>query len=174
MTVGSRRRIRARVEGTVQGVGFRPFVFKLATELGLGGWVLNDSSGVLLEVEGEGPAVEEFLARLGGEAPPLAVVERIASEPAECRGEASFRITESDDAGEPLAAVSPDMATCGDCLSELFDSADRRFRYPFINCTNCGPRFTIVQGVPYDRPLTTMSGFEMCPRCRAEYEDPAD
>ncbi|MGZ5340494.1 MAG: carbamoyltransferase HypF, partial [Solirubrobacterales bacterium] len=171
---GIRRRGRARVEGTVQGVGFRPFVFKLATELGLGGWVLNDSSGVLLEVEGEGAAVDRFFELLDAEAPPLAVIERVTAEPAEPDGDDSFRITESENAGEPLAAVSPDMATCADCLSELFDSADRRFRYPFINCTNCGPRFTIVQGVPYDRPLTTMSGFEMCPRCRAEYEDPAD
>jgi hydrogenase maturation protein HypF len=169
-----RARVRARVEGTVQGVGFRPFVYRIATELGLGGWVLNDSRGVLLEVEGAPGEVEEFLARLEAEAPPLAAIERVSPEPLESTGEEGFRITSSDDAGEPLAAVSPDVATCEDCLAELFDPGDRRHRYPFINCTNCGPRFTIVRGIPYDRPLTTMAGFQMCERCLAEYEDPLD
>jgi hydrogenase maturation protein HypF len=162
------------VEGTVQGVGFRPFVFRVASELGLGGWVLNDSRGVLLEAEGEEAALEELLRRISEEAPPLATVERVSSRPCRASGETNFTIAESDDDGEPLALVSPDIATCEDCLSELFDPGDRRHRYPFINCTNCGPRFTIVRGVPYDRPLTTMADFQMCALCRGEYEDPRD
>jgi hydrogenase maturation protein HypF len=170
----ARRRVRARVEGTVQGVGFRPFVYRIATELGLGGWVLNDSRGVLTEVEGDDGAVEEFLRRLVDDAPPLAVVETVEPKALAATGETNFTITESDDAGEPLALVSPDIATCEDCLAEVLDPGDRRHRYPFTNCTNCGPRFTIIQGVPYDRPLTTMAGFRMCDSCLAEYEDPLD
>jgi hydrogenase maturation protein HypF len=170
----ARRRVRARVEGTVQGVGFRPYVYRLVGELGLDGWVLNDTRGVLVEVEGEEPAIEAFLARLSPEAPPLAVVERVLAEERPPTGERGFAIRPSPAAGEPLALVSPDTATCADCLRELFDPADRRYRYPFVNCTNCGPRFTIVRGVPYDRPLTTMAGFAMCDPCRTEYEDPVD
>jgi hydrogenase maturation protein HypF len=167
-------RVRARVEGTVQGVGFRPFVYRLAGELELGGWVRNDERGVLVEVEGRGRQVEAFLERLRSDSPPLAVVERIDSQPLEPIRERGFRIVESPEGGALEALVSPDSATCDDCLAELFDPTDRRYRYPFINCTHCGPRFTIVRGVPYDRPRTTMASFEMCPRCRAEYEDPAD
>jgi hydrogenase maturation protein HypF len=174
MSIGARRRLRVRVEGTVQGVGFRPFVYRLATELGLDGWVLNDSRGVLIEAEGEGVALDALLERLGSDAPPLAIVERVSEERLDPVGEAGFRIIESEEGGEAEAAVSPDVATCGDCLAELMDPDDRRHRYPFINCTNCGPRFTIVRGVPYDRPLTTMASFEMCARCRAEYENPLD
>jgi hydrogenase maturation protein HypF len=169
-----RRRARARVEGTVQGVGFRPYVHRLAGELGLAGYVLNDAHGVLLEVEGEAGAVEEFLARLGPEAPPLAVIERVGVSEGATLGDGDFVIRASPRGEIPDAAVTPDSATCGACLSELFDPSDRRYRYPFINCTNCGPRFTIVRGVPYDRPLTTMAGFAMCARCRSEYEDPGD
>jgi hydrogenase maturation protein HypF len=171
---GGATRVRARVEGTVQGVGFRPYIHRLAGEHALGGFVLNDERGVLLEVEGEEAAVAAFLARLPAEAPPLATVERVLSEPLAPAGDGAFAIVASARGGEPLALVSPDSATCADCLAELFDPADRRHRYPFINCTNCGPRFTIVRGVPYDRPLTTMAGFAMCARCRAEYDDPAD
>ncbi len=167
-------RVRARVDGTVQGVGFRPHVFRLATELGLAGFVLNDSRGVLLEIEGDPGAVEAFVERLRAEAPPLARIEAVASDRIGVIGEQGFRILASDSAAGPDVPVSPDMATCADCLAELFDPTDRRHRYPFINCTNCGPRFTIVLGVPYDRPSTTMAGFEMCGRCRAEYEDPLD
>jgi hydrogenase maturation protein HypF len=170
----ARRRTRVRVHGTVQGVGFRPYVYRLAGELGLGGYVLNDSHGVLLEVEGSAESIEEFLARLAADAPPLAVVERILAEERDTHGQADFSIRESPSGGTPDAPVTPDTATCADCLRELFDPTDRRFRYPFINCTNCGPRFTIVRGVPYDRPLTTMAGFTMCAACRAEYEDPSD
>jgi hydrogenase maturation protein HypF len=167
-------RVRVRVEGVVQGVGFRPYVYRLARGHGLGGWVLNDERGVELEAEGDADAVRAFLAALPAEAPPLAGVERVDVAELEPRGEATFAIVESAAAGAPAALVAPDTATCADCLRELFDPTDRRYRYAFINCTNCGPRFTIVRGVPYDRPLTTMAGFAMCERCRAEYEDPAD
>ena len=168
------RRVRARVEGAVQGVGFRPYVHRLAGELELAGWVLNDQRGVLLEVEGPAVAVEQFLARLEPDAPPLADVERVTPEDLAPTGETGFAIVESEHGGEPDAPVSPDAATCEDCLRELFDPGDRRHRYPFVNCTNCGPRFTIVRRVPYDRPLTTMAGFAMCLACQSEYDDPAD
>ena len=168
------RRVRVRVRGTVQGVGFRPYVFRLAAELGLDGWVLNDERGVVLEAQGPSDAIDQLLRRLPAEAPPLAEVEAVELANARPQEGAGFRIADSVGGGEPEALVSPDTATCGDCLAELLDPADRRHRYPFINCTNCGPRFTIVQGVPYDRQLTTMAGFQMCEACRAEYEDPRD
>jgi hydrogenase maturation protein HypF len=167
-------RVRVRVRGTVQGVGFRPYVYRLASELGLSGFVLNDAHGVLLEAEGSADAIEAFLARLEPDAPPLAVLESVSREPRAPTGADGFAIRHSPRGGVADAPVTPDSATCSDCLAELCDPGDRRYRYPFINCTNCGPRFTIVRGVPYDRPLTTMSGFVMCPSCRAEYEDPAD
>ena len=170
----ARRRVRVRVEGTVQGVGFRPYVYRLAHELDLGGYVLNDTLGVLLEVEGTRTAVECLLARVQPEAPPLAVIERLEVEPLTPTGESSFAIRASPGGQSIQTHVTPDSATCEDCLRELFDPHDRRHRYPFVNCTNCGPRFTIVRGVPYDRPLTTMAGFRMCTRCHAEYADPAD
>jgi len=162
------------VIGTVQGVGFRPYVYRLALELGLGGWVLNDAHGVLLEVEGEAGAVDRFFARLVAQAPPLAVVERVDTSELALTGEPSFSIRDSPRGETADAPVAPDSATCPDCLAELFDAQDRRHRYPFINCTNCGPRFTIVRGVPYDRPYTTMASFQMCAQCLAEYEDPGD
>ena len=167
-------RVRARVEGTVQGVGFRPYVYRLASGLGCSGHVLNDARGVVVEVEADAAQVERFLVRLPAEAPPLARIERVTVEPAPVTGATGFAIVASPVAGEPSAAVSADTATCAECLEELFDPADRRYRYPFVNCTNCGPRFTIVRGVPYDRPLTTMAGFAMCAACAAEYEDPGN
>jgi len=167
--------VRARVDGTVQGVGFRPYVFRLAEQLGLDGFVANDERGVLLEVEGDPAAVEAFVARLPREAPALASVERVSAEAvAPVAATAGFAIVDSARGGVPAAQVSPDTATCDACLAELRDPADRRHRYPFINCTDCGPRFTIVRGVPYDRPLTTMAAFAMCDACRAEYDDPRD
>ncbi len=169
-----RRRVAARVGGTVQGVGFRPFAFRLAAELQLDGFVLNRAEGVELEVEGEPGSVAEFLARLAGEAPPLAAVESVETTELAASGEHGFRIAGSDGGGGTGAPVPPDVATCEACLAELFDPANRRHRYPFVNCTECGPRFTIVRGMPYDRARTTMAGFAMCPACRAEYEDPAD
>ena len=167
-------RVRIRVTGNVQGVGFRPYAFRLAGSLGLGGYVRNDALGVLLEVEGSPGRVEEFIHRLPREAPPLSRVEDVTAHARSPSGEREFRILESEHRGEPHALVSADTATCPECLAELFDPGDRRFRYPYINCTNCGPRFTIIRGIPYDRPLTTMSSFAMCPRCRAEYEDPGN
>jgi hydrogenase maturation protein HypF len=168
------RRVRVRVTGTVQGVGFRPYVYRLAGELGLAGWVLNDAHGVLLEVEGDAGVVDELVARLGPEAPPLAVVEDVTADPIAATGERAFAIRRSPRGEAADAPVTPDTATCADCLRELFDPRDRRYRYPFINCTNCGPRFTIVRGVPYDRPYTTMAAFTMCDACQAEYDDPGD
>ena len=171
---GGRVRTRVRVEGIVQGVGFRPYVFGLATRLALAGFVGNDAQGVFLEVEGADAAVAEFLRVLEAEPPPLAVIDRVTAAAVPAVGEERFTIVESRSGGEAQAAISPDTATCADCLAELFDETDRRYRYPFTNCTNCGPRFTIVRGVPYDRPLTTMAPFPMCERCSAEYHDPAD
>jgi hydrogenase maturation protein HypF len=169
-----RVRTAVRVEGTVQGVGFRPFVYSLASRLGLGGVVGNDVDGVFVEVEGPMATVRQFLVALEKEAPPLARIERITTRDLIPHGGHGFRIAQSEPGGRRRTLVSADSATCDDCLSELADPADRRFGYPFINCTNCGPRFTIVTGVPYDRPLTTMAGFEMCEECAAEYRDPAD
>jgi hydrogenase maturation protein HypF len=168
-------RTAVRVEGVVQGVGFRPFVHALATSLGLTGLVGNDLDGVFAEVEGPAAAVSEFLRRLERDAPPLARIERISTTAIAPAHSAAFVIAASD-AGSGLrrTLVSADTATCADCLRELSDPADRRHGYPFINCTNCGPRFTIVRDVPYDRPLTTMAPFRMCERCAAEYHDPAD
>jgi hydrogenase maturation protein HypF len=168
------RRVRLRIAGTVQGVGFRPYVFRLANELELAGHVLNDTHGVLAELEGKPAALAEFLDRLTPDAPPLARIERVAVAERKPTGAAGFAILPSPPAGAADTPVTPDSATCEECLRELLDPADRRHRYAFINCTNCGPRFTIVRGVPYDRPLTTMAGFRMCARCRAEYEDPSD
>jgi hydrogenase maturation protein HypF len=157
-----------RVQGVVQGVGFRPFVYSLATGLGLGGLVGNDTDGVFAEIEGEPTAVGEFLRLLEEKAPPLARIERVTASSLPAEGTGSFRIVASGQAGPRRTLIAADTATCEDCLRELRDPADRRFRYPFINCVNCGPRFTIVRGVPYDRPLTTMADFAMCERCSAE------
>jgi hydrogenase maturation protein HypF len=167
-------RTRVRVEGIVQGVGFRPFVHALAGRLGLAGLVGNDAGGVFVEVEGSAETVERFLEALAAEAPPLAVIERVTATPLEPTGVAGFAIAPSLAGGDRQTLVSPDTATCADCLRELADPADRRYRYPFINCTNCGPRFTIVRDVPYDRPATTMAAFELCADCAREYGDPAD
>jgi hydrogenase maturation protein HypF len=172
--VSDRVRTAVRVEGVVQGVGFRPFVYSLATSLGLSGLVGNDVDGVFAEVEGTGAAVAAFLVRLEHEAPPLARIEAVTTRALGVTGTAGFIIAPSVPGGQRRTLVSADSATCSDCLRELTDPANRRYQYPFINCTNCGPRFTIVRDVPYDRPLTTMSGFAMCARCAAEYHDPAD
>jgi hydrogenase maturation protein HypF len=159
------------VQGVVQGVGFRPFVFRLAHDCGLTGWVLNTSSGVEIEVEGTDESIDRFLDGLVRNAPPLAHIEGLQVTPASPNSYASFEIRESQqDAGYQL--ISPDIATCSDCTAEIFDPHDRRYRYPFTNCTNCGPRFTIISDIPYDRPNTTMAGFRMCEACRKEYENP--
>ncbi len=163
-----------RVTGVVQGVGFRPFVFGLARRHALGGFVLNDGEGVLVEVEGKPASLDAFSAALRDEAPALARVDSVVATPRAATGERTFRIAPSVAAGRRAAAIPADIATCDDCLRELFDEADRRYRYPFVNCTQCGPRFTIVVATPYDRASTTMAGFPMCDPCRGEYEDPLD
>ena len=169
-----RRRIRIAVQGTVQGVGFRPFAHRLATELGLGGWVLNGPGGVVIEVEGPDSPCTAFVTRLSAEAPSLARIERLETTALAVVGETAFRIAASEPAGRPFTLVAPDVATCPECLAELQDSANRRFGYAFINCTQCGPRFTVVRDLPYDRANTTMEGFPLCPTCRREYEQPSD
>jgi hydrogenase maturation protein HypF len=168
----ARRRIQVR--GTVQGVGFRPFVHRLAARHGLTGWVLNHAGGVEIEVEGPARTLDLFMAGLRGEAPPLARIEALGVEDRPPSGAGTFeiRLTRAE-AGESQP-VPPDTAVCADCLRELFDPADRRYRYPFINCTNCGPRFTVIEAMPYDRPRTTMRRFPLCGLCRREYENPSD
>lgn len=167
-------RRQVAVSGIVQGVGFRPFVYALAQRYGLSGAVWNDAGGVQIEIEGEAEDLDRFLEGLEHEAPPLAVPESVRWQTMPARGDRAFRIEHSRGGAELRALISPDVAICTDCLAELFDSDDRRYRYPFINCTNCGPRFTIIRSVPYDRAMTTMAGFSMCPLCRSEYDDPAN
>ncbi|MER5637968.1 carbamoyltransferase HypF [Kitasatospora sp. NPDC002227] len=177
MTVGqaeAAERRRVAVRGVVQGVGFRPFVFALAAELGLSGTVTNTGDGVLAEVEGQREAVAAFCRRVASDAPPLARVDSVEHAPLPATGAPGFAITPSRDDGPRLALVPPDTATCADCLAELADPADRRYQHPFISCTNCGPRHTIVTGLPYDRANTTMGAFPLCPDCTREYTDPAD
>ncbi len=169
----SRVRRRYAVSGLVQGVGFRPFVYVTASDLALAGVVANTPSGVVVEVEGDADAVEAFGRRLVDRAPPLAAVESVADTDLPLRGGTGFTIERSSD-GTGRTLASPDIAVCDDCLAELADPADRRYRHPFISCTNCGPRFTIITALPYDRASTTMAEFAMCDRCRAEYENPAD
>jgi hydrogenase maturation protein HypF len=162
------------VRGIVQGVGFRPFVYHLATQLGLSGFVRNQTGTVLIEIEGDAASLERFQADLSGHPPPLALIEHISWEQRTPQGERQFRIEASEaDAASPVF-LSPDVATCPDCLAELLDPADRRYNYPFLNCTNCGPRLTIITGAPYDRARTTMASFPLCPACRGEYHDPAN
>ncbi len=165
--------LHLRVEGVVQGVGFRPFVYTIARRNDLSGWVRNTSSGVEIEVEGLPGAIGCFLRDLRKEAPPLARIERVRETKISPRGFDVFRIEASSN-GDGTQPVSPDVATCADCLRELGDRFDRRFGYPFTNCTNCGPRFTITRSIPYDRANTTMQSFTLCEACRAEYEDAAD
>lgn len=165
-------RLRVRVRGLVQGVGFRPYVYALAERHRLAGWVMNDPEGVLLEVEG--PAVRGFLDELPARKPPAARIDRLEVDRLPPDGGRGFTIRTSAATGATLTAIGPDLATCPACLEDLFNPADRRWRYPFVTCAHCGPRWTISEGVPYDRPLTSMAGFAMCPDCAAEYGDPRD
>jgi len=165
---------RIHINGIVQGVGFRPFVFGLADRYGLAGWVRNTSAGVDIEVDGAPDALAQFVAALTAEAPPLAQIDDLTAEDIPANGFVGFEIVASTAVPHAFQPISPDVCVCDDCLSELFDPTDRRYLYPFINCTNCGPRFTIIQDIPYDRPLTTMAPFAMCPDCRREYENPLD
>jgi hydrogenase maturation protein HypF len=168
--MGVRRQID--VAGIVQGVGFRPYVYRLAIERNLAGSVANSSAGVTIEVEGPVEAVEEFVTRLPLAAPPLSHITQVWVREVPCSGDQEFRILASKRGETVRTLISPDIAICEDCLRELFDPRDRRHRYPFINCTNCGPRFTIVRDIPYDRPYTSMAPFRMCPACQKEYDDP--
>jgi hydrogenase maturation protein HypF len=173
-----------RVTGVVQGVGYRPFVYRIAREAELSGWVRNDPEGVLIEAGGPAPVLERFTRGLSDLAPELARVDRVTvtqrrdAQPGDTAGPGvaggRFEIVQSEHNGHRSALVPADTHVCRDCLAELRDPADRRYRYPFINCTNCGPRYSIVRALPYDRAQTTMVGFIMCPRCKREYTDPED
>ena len=171
---GQRALIRIGVRGVVQGVGFRPFVYQLATRHDLSGWVCNTSGDVKIEVEGDKEALAGFLSELVGSAPPLAHIEEVATSNYPPGGYSGFEIRHSVAEEDKYQLVSPDIATCEACLSELLVHDDRRYRYPFTNCTNCGPRFTIIEDIPYDRPLTTMRSFKMCRHCQSEYDNPLD
>jgi hydrogenase maturation protein HypF len=174
MSQNNTERRAVKVYGIVQGVGFRPFIYQMAQRLGLAGWVRNTSAGVEIEAEGAPERLDAFEAAITDEAPTAARVERVTSEPMPLQGEADFSIRQSQPRPGRYQLISPDLASCAECQREIFDPQNRRYRYPFTNCTNCGPRFTIIKDIPYDRPLTTMSRFTMCPDCRGEYEDPAN
>lgn len=167
-------RRRIHVDGVVQGVGFRPFVFGLADRWKLAGWVLNSSSGVDIEVQGPSASLDSLETAISAQAPRLARIDRVSSHQIPVLGNETGFVIRHSQAAAGVSLISPDVATCPDCLKEILDPADRRFRYPFTNCTNCGPRYTIIQNMPYDRPMTTMSAFKMCPACQAEYENPLD
>ncbi|HOC31452.1 MAG TPA: acylphosphatase, partial [Armatimonadota bacterium] len=174
MAASDRIRTRLSVRGAVQGVGFRPFVYRLATDMGLSGSVINTPRGVVIDIEGPPVRVLSFPERLRSELPAVARITDLESETLEPLGCNGFRIEHSEVEGVRTAQLLPDMATCPDCLAEVFDPSDRRYRYPFTNCTHCGPRFSIIKSLPYDRPNTTMSGFSMCPACLEEYRNPLD
>ncbi len=168
------QRVKITIRGAVQGVGFRPFIFRLADELKLKGWVTNSASGVFIEAEAERKSLDRFLLRIEREKPRHAVIQSMEFSFLDPVDYSGFEIRHSDSGGEISAVILPDIAVCEDCLREMNDPSDRRYRYPFINCTNCGPRFSIIEALPYDRPNTSMKQFEMCPDCRKEYEDPSD
>ena len=170
----NRERLKVIVRGAVQGVGFRPFVYRLASELKLTGWVSNSSQGVFAELEGPRTALDTFSTRLRKEKPPRAIIQSLETSFLDAIGYSGFVIRESETAGDKSTLILPDIAACVDCLREVFDSANRRFRYPFTNCTNCGPRFSIIEALPYDRANTSMKKFMMCPDCEREYHDPLD
>jgi len=172
--MSDRIRIRVVIRGAVQGVGFRPFVFRLATRLGLTGYVVNSMEGVVIEAEGTKHRLDDFLISIRTERPPKASIQSCECSQLDPAGFSNFEIRESVGRGQGRALVLPDIATCADCLAEVFDPANRRYLYPFTNCTNCGPRFTIIERLPYDRANTTMRVFTMCDDCRSEYDDPAD
>jgi hydrogenase maturation protein HypF len=170
----SAKRLKLAIRGGVQGVGFRPFIFRLATELGLSGWVNNSAQGVFVEVEGAPAELEQFLLRLEPEKPPRSFIQSAEASWLDPAGHERFEIRESEAGGAKTALVLPDIATCPDCLREIFDAENRRHFYPFTNCTHCGPRFSIIEGLPYDRANTSMRQFSMCARCQAEYDNPRD
>jgi len=167
-------RLHIALHGAVQGVGFRPFVYRLATEMGLSGWVMNSSQGVFIEVDGEKDRLDRFILRIENEKPDRAFIQGMETSFLDAAGFTGFGIKESSSDGEKTAFVLPDIATCPECEKEIFDPTNRRYLYPFTNCTNCGPRFSIIQSLPYDRPNTTMQKFEMCDKCKKEYNNPSD
>jgi hydrogenase maturation protein HypF len=173
-SVAGKTRLKIAVRGAVQGVGFRPFIFRLATGLGLTGWVNNSPQGVFIEVEGPRATLEKFLLRLEAEKPPRSSIQSLEASWLDAVGFKAFEIRPSETGGDKTALVLPDIATCPDCFREIFDPKDRRCRYPLTNCTNCGPRFSIIESLPYDRANTSMKQFTMCPRCQAEHDDPRD
>jgi len=173
-SAGLVQRLRVSIRGAVQGVGFRPHVYRLATGLGLPGWVVNATTGVVIEVEGDQESLRHFLERIVSEKPAHAFIQSCESTFLDPVGYSQFQIRESDAKGKPTALVLPDIAVCPDCLSDIRDPGNRRYRYPFTNCTNCGPRFSIILSLPYDRRNTTMGSFTMCDECRREYDHPAD
>lgn len=164
--------LQVHISGIVQGVGFRPFVYGLATRFALKGWVRNTSAGVDIEVDGEQDVLDAFVKALRDEAPPLARIDEFTASFRPANGFHSFDIIHSESIPSAFQPISPDVAICDDCLREMLDPNDHRYHYPFINCTNCGPRFTIIKDIPYDRPKTTMAPFVMCPDCEREYKDP--
>src|SRR4030042_4046526 len=172
--VGTAELARISARGIVQGVGFRPFVYQLATKHDLKGWVCNTSEDVKIEVQGESKDLKRFLSELQNNAPPLAHIEKLSVTYHPPADYASFEIRHSIAEEGKYQLISPDIATCPECLREIFSPEDRRYYYPFTNCTNCGPRFTIIEDIPYDRPKTTMRSFQMCPDCQAEYDNPLD
>ena len=165
-------RYKVAIQGIVQGVGFRPFVYQQALARRLTGYVTNTSHGVDLEVEGEGLELDDFIRTLRQDPPPLSRITSLEFQPLPPRGDSEFTILQSQAQKTRSALISPDVAVCPDCLRELRDPRDRRYRYPFINCTNCGPRYTIIKDIPYDRAKTTMAAFTLCPECSGEYHDP--
>ena len=167
-------RLRTAIRGAVQGVGFRPFVYRLASEMQLPGWVSNTAQGVFIEVEGEKEILDRFILRVQKEKPPRSFIQSFEFSYLDPLGFRSFEIRESQDAGQKTVLVLPDIATCPECLAEVLDPKNRRYQYPFTNCTNCGPRYSIIESLPYDRPNTSMKRFTMCPMCQKEYDDPAD
>ena len=166
--VTARKRVRLTVRGVVQGIGFRPYVFRLARRLSLGGWIINTSQGAILEIEGEASALESFQRALKSQAPPAAQIQEMVSNPVPEEGEQHFRIRLSKRDGFPQSVISPDLATCDECLQEINDPRSRRYRYPFTTCTRCGPRYSIVLDLPYDRVNTAMEKFPLCDDCRCE------
>ena len=174
MNIQGEARRRLLVNGIVQGVGFRPFVYRIAVGLGLKGFIRNTPSGVLIEVQGSSLLLDSFCGALKRDCPPLARIEAMKESALDCVAEERFIIADSSAGADVETLIPPDIALCGDCRRELLDPANRRFRYPFINCTNCGPRYTIVDRLPYDHPSTSMHTFTMCPECEREYLDPLD
>ena len=171
---GHIQRLRIVIRGAVQGVGFRPFIYRLASQMNLNGWVNNTPQGVFIEVEGTQEELQNFLLRIESEKPAISFIQSLEPSFLDPVGYVSFEVRKSDISGEKTTLILPDIATCPDCLKDILDPANRRYRYPFTNCTNCGPRFSIIEALPYDRANTSMKHFTMCGKCQAEYDDPSD